>query len=511
MMRSFLKKNYKQFLVTALSISVLMLSVPFTAISYGAQLSDIQNHWAQKYIEDMASINVISGFPDGTFKPNQTVNRDQYIRMVVGAQELPLRTIARNEYWAIPYLEAALEAGFITTSHYGEISPDNYAIPISREEMASIVVKAYLSTNEKASQDATLKASTALSDLNTVSTIFIEDVIQAIAIGHMEGFPNGTFGPKELATRSQAAKVIHNHLVFNGIFIDETALAGDALRTAFSVNGIEIGDRDVDVVNKVGEPLRKDASPWGFQWWVYHENFQNYYMVGMQNNRVVGLYAASDVIQSTANVKFGHTKSMLNSALGNPVFSIKKGNNEYLRVNDQEMATYYYDGTYLTAHFDIHDGGKLIGLTLINGDTERAQNSLYGTTSEAVRTAYERQVFDLANVFRLNHGKPPFVWAADASITAAKHSKDMADRNFFDHINPSGLKPHERLIADGIRFSIAAENIAAGYFNAFDAHLAWVNSKGHRDNLLRDLTFLGVGVHFGGSYTTYYTQNMYSQ
>lgn len=496
----------------ALIVSVVMIvsSMPLT---FALTLKDIEGHWAKAYIDDMVALGIIEGFPeDSTFRPSATVWRDQYIKMVVTANALPVNP-STSGYWAIPYIEAATKAGYIDPAYFGSPDRSNFAVPISREEMASILVKSYLSNQAPPSNEEIAKASTRLSDFNTVSTRFLDDVITAVALGYIDGFPDGTFGPKKNATRAESAKVIHTHLVKIGTLSGLTPITPPqtALKTAFAVGNIEIGDTENQVLQRHGEPIRKDHSPWGFQWWIYHKNHRDYFAIGIQNGKVVGLYTASNVLSSSTTLEMGQTKTQVTRALGTPVNSIIKGRNEYLKVNNAETATYLYKNTFVTVHFDVHDGGKLLSATFIDENVERQMDSLYGITNEAVRLAYERQVFDLANVFRIQKNLKPFVYAKDASSVAYKHSLDMASRNFFDHTNPSGERPFDRLLKDGVNFSIAAENIAAGYFNAFDAHAAWVNSKGHRDNLLRDIEFLGVGVYLGGPYTTYFTQNMYSK
>ncbi|HLO41276.1 MAG TPA: CAP domain-containing protein, partial [Phycisphaerales bacterium] len=69
------------------------------------------------------------------------------------------------------------------------------------------------------------------------------------------------------------------------------------------------------------------------------------------------------------------------------------------------------------------------------------------------------------------------------TIAARLHSQDMADRGFFDHINPDGMNPTDRATAQGYDYS-AGENIAAGYFSMDSVHLAWLQSVEHRLNVL---------------------------
>ena len=130
------------------------------------------------------------------------------------------------------------------------------------------------------------------------------------------------------------------------------------------------------------------------------------------------------------------------------------------------------------------------------------------TGSEPADTvaAYEQEVFNLVNQIRAENGLEPFVYNETLAETARAHSQDMIDRNFFDHYNPDGKSPFDRMEANGIRYSMAAENIAAGYPSPEAVVEGWMNSDGHRANILGGCEELGVGLALGGSYGYYWTQ-----
>jgi uncharacterized protein YkwD len=86
----------------------------------------------------------------------------------------------------------------------------------------------------------------------------------------------------------------------------------------------------------------------------------------------------------------------------------------------------------------------------------------------------------------------------------------MAENGYFSHINLQGKSPFDRMDANGLIYRQAAENIACGQFNAIFAHEAWMNSSGHRSNILGECSKLGVGISFGGTYKVYYTQTFFS-
>jgi uncharacterized protein YkwD len=105
----------------------------------------------------------------------------------------------------------------------------------------------------------------------------------------------------------------------------------------------------------------------------------------------------------------------------------------------------------------------------------------------------EGQVLALVNVQRAAAGCGALTADPALAGLARAHSADMRDRNFFDHVNPDGLDPFERGSRAGV--VVHAENIAYGQPDPAAVMDAWMNSAGHRANILNcDLTRLGVGV-----------------
>lgn len=90
---------------------------------------------------------------------------------------------------------------------------------------------------------------------------------------------------------------------------------------------------------------------------------------------------------------------------------------------------------------------------------------------------------------------------------AQQHSDDMVRRTFFAHENPDGAQVWDRAVAAGYRYRKVAENIAAGQRSAEEVVRGWMESPGHRANILDgELTQIGVGHALGGSYGVYWTQ-----
>lgn len=130
------------------------------------------------------------------------------------------------------------------------------------------------------------------------------------------------------------------------------------------------------------------------------------------------------------------------------------------------------------------------------------------TADEKSDEALEKKVLELVNAERAVYGIKPLVWNDKLAKVAREHSRDMIERGFFSHENPDGKSPFDRLRDANIRYTCAAENIAAGQSSPEMAVEEWMNSEGHKMNILNpSLTALGVGMARGGDYGIYWTQN----
>jgi uncharacterized protein YkwD len=106
-------------------------------------------------------------------------------------------------------------------------------------------------------------------------------------------------------------------------------------------------------------------------------------------------------------------------------------------------------------------------------------------------------VMSLVNQQRAQAGCTPLKADASLASLATAFSDDMAARGFFDHTDPDGKSPWDRAAKAGIQ-GLGGENIARGQADARAVMDAWMNSPGHRANILNcGYKSLGVGVHFG--------------
>ncbi len=119
----------------------------------------------------------------------------------------------------------------------------------------------------------------------------------------------------------------------------------------------------------------------------------------------------------------------------------------------------------------------------------------------------EQEVIRLINVERGKQGLPALTENWELSRVARYKSQDMIDKNYFAHQSPTYGSPFRMMEAFGLKFSAAAENIAYGQRTAAEVVRAWMNSPGHRANILsRAYRYTGVGAAKKANGTLYWTQ-----
>jgi uncharacterized protein YkwD len=116
---------------------------------------------------------------------------------------------------------------------------------------------------------------------------------------------------------------------------------------------------------------------------------------------------------------------------------------------------------------------------------------------------FEQQVVDLTNQERISRGLAPLTINVQLNNAAEQHSQDMVVQNYFSHQGRDGSSPWDRMQSQGYNYSQAAENIAFGQTTAQEVVTDWMNSAGHRQNIL-DPNLKEIGV---GYYNGYWTQD----
>lgn len=126
---------------------------------------------------------------------------------------------------------------------------------------------------------------------------------------------------------------------------------------------------------------------------------------------------------------------------------------------------------------------------------------------ESVVSQQAKDVLSLVNAERQKQGLSSLSLSDKLTAVANEKAHDMAENNYFSHTSPTYGSPFQMLQQYGIRYKTAGENIAAGQRSAEEVMNSWMNSSGHRANILNSAyTEIGIGYYSGGSYGTYWTE-----
>ena len=130
----------------------------------------------------------------------------------------------------------------------------------------------------------------------------------------------------------------------------------------------------------------------------------------------------------------------------------------------------------------------------------------------SAQKSVESEVLRLTNIERQKAGVQPLKMDWQLQRVARIKSEDMRDKNYFDHQSPTYGSPFDMMKAFDVNYSAAGENIAAGQTSAAQVVNSWMNSPGHRENMLKaDFDYIGVGYCTGGSMRVYWTQQFISK
>lgn len=143
-----------------------------------------------------------------------------------------------------------------------------------------------------------------------------------------------------------------------------------------------------------------------------------------------------------------------------------------------------------------------------NGGTGGSSSS--GNTSSSTETSNmnsdEKEVFDLINKQRTNNGLATLKNDSEVQRVARIKAQDMVDNNYFSHTSPIYGSPFDMLKSFKISYKTAGENIAGNSSNS-SAVTAWMNSSGHKANILNsNFNYTGIGVVSSPKYGKMYVQ-----
>ncbi|WP_058300937.1 S-layer homology domain-containing protein [Gorillibacterium timonense] len=200
-----------------------------------AAFKDINGHWAQKAIETMVDQGILNGYPDGTFRPNEPVKVDQFIKMLIlsfsdlhANQERSWRasfldsltdenrTILKQDYryfdfkpaltgyWAKPYIDVASDLNFLNKSRYSD-----FQTSMTRENVAEVLFYTLQETEFLEDEQFSRTVAASYGDLTSANEREQKFIAESLIKGIMQGYPDGKFGVGRYVSRAEALVILN--------------------------------------------------------------------------------------------------------------------------------------------------------------------------------------------------------------------------------------------------------------------------------------------------------------
>lgn len=181
----------------------------FYNLSFATIFSDVaENSWFKNYVYDLTEKNVINGYPDGTFKPDNKVTAGEFIKLIImaSAPDINYELVSSSfDHWAAKYVRVAENYGVLENGEYNINNIDN---EISRIEIVQILSRCDMIIKETP-QISVFKQFSDTDNLSDDELIYLS---HAVGIGVINGDSEGTFRPSDSLSRGECAKVIYTYL-----------------------------------------------------------------------------------------------------------------------------------------------------------------------------------------------------------------------------------------------------------------------------------------------------------
>lgn len=374
-----------------------------------ATFTDTDNHWAEKQISLLASSNYVEGVGNGAFEPDREVNRAEFLTMVMKLVQVD-NSSYKGMYWDVKpndwfadTVQTAYELGLLDKLMVAgrKFRPEQ---AITRQEAATIISRIAMTLKERPSDSASISF-TDESSIAEWARMAVKDVV---AYGIMNGYPEGTFGPKGNVTRAEAANMIYHSVELN-------------TKMAFFVDSVDGNDNNAGTPNaplKTIDAARAKVQP-------YLADMQSHIYVYIKE----GTYRLQDEVVFTTADSGTNGYSVIYTSWNDekPVIS---GGTEY-------------------SGFEIHDATKNIYKTYVGTGTVARQVYINGVRGTRARTPFD--YFDTDHVFtngEMNYNGSYYT-SDDTEYVNFKNKSDMEFVFFESWTNPRvGIK-NITLTSDG--------------------------------------------------------------
>lgn len=192
----------KQKLISAV-LTLALISVGSTTINANSNLSDIKGHWAEYTIKDFVSKKYVGGYADGTFRPNNSITRAEFVAILNNyfglSKSSGIVFSDTKNHWAKDSIDIAVTNGVCNGVTNTEFKPNS---PITREQVAVML------SNYKKLTDTNHEEIYKFKDKNQISSYAKDSVEGVVERNYMGGYSDSTFKPKNSITRAEAVSTL---------------------------------------------------------------------------------------------------------------------------------------------------------------------------------------------------------------------------------------------------------------------------------------------------------------
>lgn len=455
-------------------------SNPFTDVS--------KTDWFYDGVEYVCSKGIFNGVSNTSFQPQTTMKRAMLVTCLwrlsgePDASGASFTDVPAGQYYS-KAVSWASSNNLVNGMGDNKFDPEGN---ITREQLVAVMLRYCKFTGKDPTERKSLSS---FPDASKVGSYAKDAFEWAVAAGILNGVDSGgvsIIDPQGSAPRNQVAVVLmrFDKYLKNGTpdVPDVPDVPSAAAEDTLTVGGKNyfIGMTEAQLTSTAGNADDSFPSIYGYNCYVYGtKNYSSFFMAGIKDGKVVTLCSA------------GTGFSYMGKSAGATDFSFSGSGNTRVQAMTDENDHYILHCIQLTDK-------SFRSVSSYNSET------LYGES---------RLNFHLVNAFRQYHGLRTLTWCDKAATSSRLHSEDMAANDYFSHTSLDGRSPWDRMSAQGISWRLCGENIIAGYGGAIASHDGWVNSSGHRDNMLTSgYTRLGVGFAYnsGSYYRIYGTENFYA-
>ncbi len=471
--------------ILTLALSVLVFSVSLFNVL--AAPSD----WAKDEIEKAKSENLLT---DNRYENRyqSNMNRVEFVELAVNLYEsinnrkieLELKDMNVFIDTKDQYALKAKKVGIINGVSENEFAPKD---KLTREQFCTMI---YRITENNENPNSIYSFSQQYEDEKDISNWAFESVKAMNHYKIMNGYNNYLYPKDNVSIEEAIALTVRCNDKFNTSTQNNTK---DTVNTGegyiyINQKNINIGDIKNSVIEKFGQPNDTLQSLNRGEWYVYfNQDYSNHFQIEIVDGSVYSILSNSNNFEAFEGYKIGIISSDVNS----------------------DKVDEYNQKTKVTVQFlyDKNNSNKLDTIYITKGSTKMM------TLDSKYIYSQEKQNFYLVNALRSRYNLSPLKYNDNVATVARNHSADMGINKYFNHVNLNGEDPGKRLINNNLIWKTYGENIAAGQSDNIAAYFGWVNSSGHRNNMLNaKCQEIGVGINYNinSPYRVYYTQLFYT-